>query len=152
METTMSIPRNVRITYVRDIDNQDRVLTLAHRRNDDNTVSFGISINRPTQWVPEYQNKNNLSLYKVHGDKFNKKLGREIALGRLACDRSATTIEIPADTSPLLACLLHLSAASEHRHIKRIAKCEADFLLWEDLCLRNAADEYLRESRTDDEQ
>jgi len=135
-----TIPKNVRVSYIPDTQHEDRALTVVHRLNGDGTVTFGVAINRPTEWVATVKTADYVSLALVKGDKFNKRKGREIALGRLNTalqERAASTkdhtcgvIPLPGGVPPLMACLDFLAVNSTHKHIKRIAMNEAAFMRW----------------------
>jgi hypothetical protein len=123
------LPNKVRVVYIRDTVNPDRVLTIAHRLNDDNiTVTYGVSINRPPEWVTGYTSKKSKDMYYSPGDRFNRKKGREIALGRMSADRSGITIPLEAGTTALVTCLKHLQTEHANRRIRRIAQTEYEYI------------------------
>lgn len=85
----MEIPKGTKIAYFEDSKNRNRILTLAYKLTDmeNNTVAFGYSVNRPTEWKSStychgksfVETRKELEV----GDIFSKKVGIEISLGRL---------------------------------------------------------------------
>lgn len=128
----LPIPPDVKITYIRDDENPERVLTIVRRFDrGTNTVTFGWSVNvLPTvkcvKGVEEIEVKNVVRKVRFHkhtyipGDQFSRKTGRNLAL-KMLCDAPLVVeLEYPTQ-SPLKACLLRL-AASENvpQSVKRI--------------------------------
>lgn len=119
--------KKLRITYITDPNNSERVLTIVRRLNGDNTVSFGVSVNKPTMWIPRHESRNTKILTRIPGDQFSKKKGREIAVARLN-GRGCVTLPIAEDTSPYMTVLTYLVESKEDAIISRIAKSEIIYL------------------------
>lgn len=124
------IPANTKIFYVPDMHNKDRTLTLAYSVID-NTITFGWAVNTPTKWVQAATNRNTILLERKKGDRFCKRKGREIAIGRL--NKVATTlIEVDSVSyrTALMLVLDFLSCNNENRTVRRIAKQELEYQRW----------------------
>lgn len=125
-----SLTNDTRITYVRDALNEDRVLTIVHRLNADNTITYGFSVNRPSEWKQESipRRARTSLLYRSDGDKFSKQQGKAIAFGRLDNPRTRTTIARVEGVTHIMAVLQHLTLGS-NRHVARVARYEYDYRL-----------------------
>ncbi len=125
-----TISNDTRITYVRDALNDDRVLTIVHRLNPDNTITYGYSVNRPSEWKQESlpRRARTAVLYRADGDKFSKQQGKAIAFGRLDNPRTSVTITRVEGMTPIMAVLQHLTIGS-NRHVARVARYEYDYRL-----------------------
>lgn len=122
--------KNIRISYLRDPSNLERVMTLAIKRDEESkTLSYAYAINRPSEWVYETRLKDWVTVRRDKGDQFCKSMGRDIALGRLA----SKPVVLPlTDQSPKLAVLEALKH-DKNGLARRIAD-EAQS--WEDTCQR----------------
>lgn len=123
----MPLDKNLRVTYIKDPNNSERVLTIVRCLNEDGTVSFGISVNKPTTWIPRHESRNVKILVRIPGDQFSKKKGREIAVARLN-GRGCVTLPIAEGVSPYMTVLTHLFNSKEDEVISRIAKSEIIYL------------------------
>ena len=123
----MPLDKNLRVTYIPDPNNAERVLTIVRRLNKDNTVTFGMSINKPTTWVARHESRNTKILGRVPGDKFSKKKGRDIATARLNGVRGSVTLEVEEGSSPYLTILNFLKDDSDQK-VSRIAQNEILYL------------------------
>lgn len=122
----MPLDKNLRVTYIRDPNNSERVLTIVRRLNKDNTVTFGTSVNKPTTWVARHESRHVKILGRVPGDNFSKKKGRAIAVARLH-GRGSVTLEVEEGSSPYLTILKYLMDESD-RKVARIAANELLYL------------------------
>jgi hypothetical protein len=127
----MPLDKNLRVTYIRDPNNSERVLTIVRRLNKDNTVTFGTSVNKPTTWVARHESRNVKILGRVPGDNFSKKKGRDIAVARLNGVRGSVTLEIEEGSSPYLTILNYLIDDSDQK-VARIAANELLYLTFLD--------------------
>lgn len=82
----------VKFSYISDPNNFERVLTIARRLvrvGDVMTVEFAYSLNRPPTTIRYYRNNTLMdTLVRPDGDKFDKRIARKIAYGRLLCGDS----------------------------------------------------------------
>ena len=126
----MTMPNDTRITYVRDAFNDERVLTIVHRLNTDNTITYGFSVNRPSEWKQSSLDNRGrtVCLYKSDGDQFSKHQGKAIAFARLDNPRSAVTIPRVDGVAPIMSVLQHLTEGS-NRHVARVARYEYEYRL-----------------------
>lgn len=71
----------VRFSYHVDPEDQGRVVTIA-RKVEGNNVLFGFSVCQPTRWAT-FEGTDTVYKEKIKGDHFNKKDGRDMAVGRM---------------------------------------------------------------------
>lgn len=132
----MEIPKGTKIAYFEDSKNRNRILTLAYKLTDmeNNTVAFGYSVNRPTEWKSSTYRHGKSFSQRIHreelvnvvetrkelevGDIFSKKVGIEISLGRLEIRPRIIGFK---NNKPKVAILESL-ATDSNGVIRRIAK------------------------------
>lgn len=97
--------------YLRDPNNQNRVATIARKRSGENGMELSYSVN----------------LTGSTSDRFDKNLGRKIAVGRLESDSRIVT-EIRNGETPLTATVRSLTENKElvPHSLRRMAKAWLD--------------------------
>lgn len=117
---TVGVPVGVKISYLRDRNNVDRVLTVV-RVFDPATqsVKFGWSINCPTEWkradgvtVVEGKRCGTIVFTEKRGDQFCRKTGRELALNKMKDEAHVAYLESKVEP-PLRAVLKFIVAEGE---------------------------------------
>lgn len=124
----MTLPKNVRVFHIRNIQNPNQVLTIAETYNPDDkldgkacaTTTFGWSLNKPTHWVT-YKGPDRIIMDKIKGDAFNRDKGRMIAMGRMSTARSQVTLEVRTGERPIDAIMANL-VTSVDTQISQIAR------------------------------
>lgn len=101
IDTTEKTSATTKIRYIRDEDNEQRVLTIATKLEGD-TMSFAWSMNSPKC------------------DRFQRKLGSKIAKGRLTSGHAVHT-KVNPGMHPYLVVLQALTTNEESRTVSRIA-------------------------------
>ena len=122
---------NFYFAYVPDVNNPNRTMTIAYTISG-NRVRFGFSINAPTEWVCAYSSQERITFVKKPGDQFNKRKGKEIAIGRYESKKSTTLVTSGTlnKRDALIEILNFLAITQGNRHVSRMAKQEAEYLLW----------------------
>lgn len=116
----MTIP-TTKTRYLRDPKNKDRVLTLV-TKVEDNKLSFAVAVNSPPR-VRHVPVSDGLLLLPEVGDRFERRAGARIALGRLECDRTRKSMTFdPKTQHPLIVVLAKLALNQDS--IARIARDE----------------------------
>ena len=122
----MELSKDMRVMYIRDPYNYDRVMTIVSKRDAaGENVSFAIAVNRPTEWKERGLGgeKDYRSFRRDVGDAFCRQKGRAIAMARLAT--KATSVPLNGQ-EPLVAILSALTD-SKNTLVQRIARAELSY-------------------------
>lgn len=112
---------NEKIEYLADPREPGRVVTLVSRiNNDTKEVSFAYAINTPSRWIKDVD-KTRVTAYFVSGDRFVKRIGRDIARGRLNNEKTATTVSFSEGQDPRRA-IFEAMAKNDNSVIRRLSK------------------------------
>jgi len=107
--------------HIRDPKNADRVLTLVTRLAG-STLEYAFALNSPTRMVKMFEDDREVLFQKTTGDRFSRKAGRKIAMGRLDCPRTRRAVVLDLVTQhPYIAVLTDLSADTDNHTAARIA-------------------------------
>jgi len=99
-------------SYLTDPKNFTRVITVA-RVIEGDTIVFGISVCRPTEWTCDYEGSRYRGLRRVKGDQHKKAKGRMIAENRMNSLKHRLTVQRVEGEHPMLT--IAKSMTSEHR-------------------------------------
>lgn len=111
---------HVRTIYIPDvayIGIHQRMVTLVTRLNGDGTVTYAYSVNNPPRMVLDQKTSTrSVKVYRrVPGDIFSKKIGRGLAMTRLAHKETSVTIPVEEGCKPVDAVLFHMSITAKSR-------------------------------------
>lgn len=121
----MELSKDIRISYLRDPYNADRVMTVVSKRDaTGENLSFAVAINHPTEWKTSHEFKGFVAEKRVKGDAFSKRKGLMIALGRLADKPTLVSLNGRAPRVAILDALMN----DKNSIVKRIALAELDYL------------------------
>lgn len=90
---------DVRYSYHKDSIDLGRVVTIARRLLENGVVQYGYTVCRPTKWIVAVDGKDVQQYIRIPGDDFSKKIGRDIARGRL--DKDPYMVRPVGDEHPL---------------------------------------------------
>jgi hypothetical protein len=117
-----------RYAYVTDLEtphNSRRVLSIARKFNEDGTMTYGTSMNKPTTWR-EINGRNRCVFVRIPGDAFSRAVGRKLAVARAECERTAVTIVVPKGMHPYIAVLHDIARNADHT-MASIARSEVAY-------------------------
>lgn len=121
----MELDKDMRVSYIRDPKNYNRVMTVVSQRSPTGeNVFVGFSINRPSEWKRSYETKYMHTERKEPGDAFNKQKGLSIALGRL----EAKPMTVPLNGRTPTRAVLETLSGHENGVVQRIAAAKLDYL------------------------